>query len=100
MPSLPTTRSPGSVVRSAVSASGSSTAPALGSHPRRTVPDCSGRPDNSLAVASISSSTTVARRMTIRPAAVSRTPSRRRSSSSASAARSIAAICRDTADWV
>jgi hypothetical protein len=51
-------------------------------------------------VASISSSTTVARRMTTCPAAVSRTPSRRRSNSSAPAARSIEAICRETADCV
>lgn len=86
--------------RRAASALGTSTAPALGNQPSRTVAAWSGSPDSSRAVASISSSTTVARRMTTRPAAVSRTPSRRRSSNSAPAARSIEAICRDTADWV
>ncbi|MGW8783856.1 SDR family NAD(P)-dependent oxidoreductase [Streptomyces sp. NPDC055796] len=83
VPSRLTTRTCGSLRRSAASAYGTSVVPALGSQPRRTVPPDSGRPDSSRAAAPISSGTTVARRITIRPAAVSRTPSRRRSSSSA-----------------
>lgn len=86
--------------RSAAMARGSRTAPALGNQPTRTVPASAGRPASSRAVASIWSSTVVARRSTMCPAAVSRTPSWRRSSNETPAARSRVEICRDTADWV
>ncbi len=100
LPSRVVTAMPGWSRRSAARARGTSTAPALVYQPSRTAPEDTGRPASSRAVASISSSTTPARRSTTRPASVSRTPSCRRCSSTVPAARSRAATCRDTADWV
>ena len=100
LPSRVVTVMAGWLRRSAAMARGSSQAPALVNQPRRTVPASAGSPASSLAVASIWSSTVAAWRSTTCPAAVSRTPSWRRSSSGIRAARSSEAICRDTADWV
>ncbi len=75
LPSRVTTVMAGSESRSAASARGTSHTPALVNQPSRTVPCSSGRPASSLAVASISSITAAARRTTIRPAGVRRTPS-------------------------
>ncbi|GAA0243357.1 hypothetical protein GCM10009539_31000 [Cryptosporangium japonicum] len=86
--------------RSAATARGASDAPALGYQPSRTAPARGGSPASSRSVAATRSSTAEACRSRIRPAPVSSTPSRRRSSSSTPAARSSTAIWRDTADWV
>jgi len=100
VPSRVTTVTAGFVRRSSATARGTSTAPALGYQPSRTVPASAGSPASSRPAASISSSTAIARRSTTFPAAVRRTPSGRRSSTGVPAARSSDAICRDTADCV